>query len=673
MGPKVAPYGTWVSPLTVEIITDTENVADLVDILVDPLTSKVYHIEKRPAEGGRDTLLETETGREITVGNWDVKTKVNGYGGAPAIVHGGVVYFSHVRDGRVYKVHTDGSHVAEAITPENPFHKFANFDVYPLDSTFLVGVFEDHTGSASPSTVVNSLCFINVSTKAVFPVESDASFYSSPKFSPDGKRLAWLEWDLPDMPWNGTEIWVADVVEIPGSPDSSLGLKNPRHVAGEHSKISVAYPTWLSNDTVIFTSDISGFENPWTYDCTTGVAKPVFEAPLAESFAQRDPPKKFGWSPYAIASAPATTAVFTAIRDGRSVLYLINLSTGKAELLPSPYVEIQHMRPLRPDLHQIVFIGTGPDSAPGLIQCTLSTSLDSKTDVAFLNLQSGPQGPIPSDYISLPRPLSLLVPDENGSRSVHAIYWPPNNPEYTGMDGEKPPCVVNVHGGPVGLSAQSFNATKQFFTTRGWAWLDVNYGGSSGYGRSYMERLRGNWGIVDVDDCIDAARILSAPPHDLVDPKRIVIRGPSAGGFTVLVALSLRADAGVFAAGCSLYGVSDLRRLELETHKFESGYSAMLFGAHPQTLLDRSPVFHAEKIVAPLLILQGDSDTAVPPSQAEGMVESIKKRGGVVEYKLYSGEGHGWKRKDTIQDALRREIRFYSRVLGIECSVAEGA
>ncbi|KAJ7810849.1 alpha/beta-hydrolase [Mycena olivaceomarginata] len=670
MAPKTAAaYGTWSSPLTVESITDTDNVADLVDILVDPLTSKVYHIEKRPAEGGRDTLLETETGREITVasGNWDVKSKVNGYGGGPAIVYGGVTYFSHVKDGRVYRVNVDGARdLPEPITPENPSHKFANLDVYPLDPTILVGVFEDSTGSSSPAKVVNSLCFINVSTKTVSPLDSDASFYSTPKFSADGKRLVWVEWDLPDMPWNGTEIWVADVVPTSGS----FELKNPRHVAGEHGKISVAYPTWASNDTILFTCDASGFENPWSYDCATGIAKPVLETSLAEAFAQRDPPKKFGWSACAVANTEGTAAVFTAIKDGRSVLYHVDLPTGKAELLPSPYVEIEDLRSLRRDLQQVVFIGTGVDSTPGLIRCTLSAKSPSQPEAVFVNLQSGiTHGSLlPAEYISLPRPLSLLVPHETGSRPVHVIYYAPNNPQYTGLEGEKPPCVLNVHGGPVGLSPQSFNATKQFFTTRGWGLLkperlDVNYGGSSGYGRAYMERLRGAWGVVDVEDCIYAARIISAAPYDLIDPKRIVIRGSSAGGFTTLAALSLRADAGVFAAGCSLYGISDLRRLELESHKFESGYLTMLVGSDPQVMLDRSAVFHAEKIVAPLLILQGDADTAVPLIQAEGMA-------GVVEYKIYPGEGHGWKRKDTIQDALRREIRFYNRVLGIECKDA---
>ncbi|KAJ7119659.1 Alpha/Beta hydrolase protein [Mycena epipterygia] len=660
MNSKTKQYGTWRSPLTVDTITDTDNV-DLVDVLVDPITSAVYHIEQRPAEGGRNALLHTETGRDITGGEWDVKTTVNGYGGASAIVYDGVVYFSHVRDGRVYTVHANGSkNVPEAITPENPSHKFANFDIYPIQPTLLICVIEDHT----PSAVVNSLGILNVLTKTVSPLESDASFYSSSKFSPDGKHLVWIEWDLPDMPWNGTEIWVADVLQTPGSPQPLL-LQNLRHVAGEHGKISVAYPFWLSNDVLIFTSDISGFENPWRYDCATG-AKPVLETPMAESFGYSNPPKQLGWSPYAVANAQGTAAIFTAIKDGRSVLYLVDFVTGTAELLTSPYVDIQHIRPHRPDQNQIVFIGTKADAAPALVQCILSRSTLSSTAV-FINLQSSSHGlTLPPDYISLPRPISILAPHEMGTRPVHLVYYAPNNPEYAGLDGEKPPCVLNVHGGPVGFSGQSLNTTRQFFTTRGWSWLDVNHGGSSGFGRSYMERLRGQWGVVDVDDSIDAARALSSAPHNLIDPKRIVIRGASAGGFTVLTALSIKADAGVFAAGTSLYGISDLRRLELETHKFESGYLTMLVGVDPQLLLDRSPVFHTEKIVAPLLILQGDSDTAVPQSQSDGIVESIRQRGGVVEYKLYSGEGHGWNLRDTIQDALQREIQFYNRVLGIE-------
>ncbi|KAJ7152931.1 alpha/beta-hydrolase [Mycena filopes] len=664
----LAPYGTWDSPLTLEAITDTV-APDLVDVLVDPVTSAVYHIEKRPAEGGRDTLLLTKSGTDILGRDWDAKSKVNGYGGAPAIVHDGVCYFTHATDGRVYKLNVEPSNNGpEAITPENKLHKFANFDVYPLDPNLLVCVLEDATGAESPSTVINSLCFIDVSTKQAFPLESDASFYSSPKFSPDGKHLLWVEWDLPDMPWHGTEIWVADVVAGATGSSTPLVLQNPKHVAGEHSKISVAYPSWLSNDSILFTSDISGFENPWTYDRIAGVAKAVFETPVEESFAYTNPPKKLGWSAYAVVNTEHSVVVFTAIKDGRSVLYRIDLSTGTLDLVSSPYVEMSHVRALHPDQGQFVFIGVTTDAAPALILGTLSAA----SNAVFTNLQPGSHGStLPPDDISLPQPLTLLVPHGLGTRPVHVIYYAPTNSRFAGLEGEKPPCVLNIHGGPVGFSAQSFNASKQFFTTRGWAWLDVNHRGTSGYGRVYMELLREAWGIVDVEDSIDAARTLSAPPYDLIDPKRMFIRGQSAGGFTTLSMLSVWADSSVFAAGTSLYGISDLRLLQKESHKFEAGYLEMLIGTGDQVFKDRSPLFHADKIVAPLLILQGGADTAVNPSQAEIMVDSIQKRGGVVEFKIYEGEGHGWKRRDTIHDALRREIQFYSRVVGIECKGVE--
>ncbi|KAJ7074518.1 Alpha/Beta hydrolase protein [Mycena amicta] len=653
----IAPYGTWTSPLSVEDLANADNVAALVDILIDPQTSTVYHIEKRPAENGRNTLVQTETGRDLTSGDWDVRTTVNGYGGAPAIIHEDTVYFSHVRDGRVYRITTPSNGAPEPVTPENQHHKFANFDVFPLKPILLVCAMEDATDTKSPLEVVNSLCILNTRTKTVYPLDSDASFYASPKFSPDGKHMAWIEWDLPDMPWHGSELWIADVIPTA----ESLSIQNPRLVAGEHGKISVSYPSWFSSDILLFTCDVSGFENPWMFDCTASdsEAKPVFETPIAESFGYGQPPR-LGFSPYAVADAPIV--VFTAVRDGRSVLYRVNISTGVAELLPCPFAEIHHIRPLRPN--QIVFVGTKTDAAPALIRCTLSP------EPIYEDLQPNSHGStLASDYISLPRPMSLQAANADSEQPVHIIYYPPTNPEYAAPDDERPPCILSVHGGPVGFAAQSFNATKQFFTTRGWAWLDVNFGGTSGYGRAYRSRIFGNWGTVDVDDCVLAARSLSSPPHNLIDPKRIVIRGASGGGFAVLAAFSFRApDTQIFAAGTALYGISDLRLLQKDTHKYESRYLSMLIEDEldPAVLDARSAVFHADKISVPLLILHGDADTAVPKAQAEGIVESIQKRGGVVEYKLYAEEGHGWKRKETIEDAILREWRFYNRVLGVE-------
>ncbi|KAF7293201.1 Peptidase-S9 domain-containing protein [Mycena chlorophos] len=654
-----APYGTWQSPLSVEDLTSHDNVAAFVDLLVDSKTSSVYHIEKRPAERGRNTLVETATGKDLTSGDWDVRSSVNGYGGAPAIVHDGVVYFSHAPDGRVYKVASSLECVPEPITPENPNYRFANFDVWPLDPALLICAMEDSTGTKSPLEVVNKLCVLNSRTKVIFPLESDASFYAAPVFSPDGKHLAWIEWDLPDMPWHGSELWIADVV--PTDDSESLSFQNPRLVAGEHGKISVAYPSWLSAEVLLFTSDESGYENPWMFDCAASEsqARSVLAEPIAESFGYGQPPR-LGYSPYAIADPP--TVVFTAVRDGRSVFYVVSTSNGSAEPISCPFAEVHAVRALRPN--QFVFIGTKVDQGPALIECTLSP------EPFFENLQpsSSSSATLAAEYISLPQPMSLHGKDPD--EPVHVVYYPPTNPQYTTPEDERPPCILNVHGGPVGFSPQSYSSIKQFFTTRGWAWLDVNFGGSSGYGRAYRSRLFKNWGILDVDDCVLATRTLSAAPHSLIDPKRTVIRGASGGGFAVFAALSFRAAAtdGLFAAGTSLYGISDLRLLLKDTHKYESRYLSLLVGDEDDAGLfeSRSAVHHADKITVPLLVLQGEADKAVPKAQADVIVESIRKRGGVVEYKLYEGEGHGWKRKDTIEDSILREWRFYNRVLGIQ-------
>jgi len=278
--------------------------------------------------------------------------------------------------------------------------------------------------------------------------------------------------------------------------------------------------------------------------------------------------------------------------------------------------------------------------------------------------------PLPSDIISEPQPITLKVAPTNSP--LYVVYYPPWNPAYTGssIEGERPPCIVEVHGGPTGFVGQGLSWSKQYFTSRGWGWLDVNYGGSSGYGRKYIERLNNNWGVVDVQDCILAPQVLSSAPYNLVDPKRLIIRGGSAGGFTTLAALSIASDVSVFAAATSLYGVSDLKKLAEFTHKFESRYLDHLMGGTidevPEVYEARSPIHHADKIVVPLLILQGEIDMVVPKGQAEAIYKSIQDRGGVVEYKLYAGEGHGWRQEVNMRDAYERELGFYERILGVK-------
>ncbi|KAF8869748.1 Alpha/Beta hydrolase protein [Infundibulicybe gibba] len=523
MSTKTAPFGTWESPITAESIT--KGSIRLADVIVDAATSTVYHIESRPSEAGRNVLVHTTSGRD------------------PA-VHAGTAYFSHYKDGRVYAVGAGGGE-PQAVTPGEPARRFrfADFEAHPMYHDLLVSVLEDHTDD-TPAAVVTTLCIINTRTKSV---------HTAPVVPP---RHA----------LGGSEIHVADVHVGSGG---SVSLTNA-------TLLSCGYPSWASTGTLLFTSDVSGYQNPWKY--SNGTAAPLFSAPIPEDFAE--PAWLLGWSPFAMGWA--------------NVAYLVDTQTpGAPQLLDTPYVATQSMRCVSRAHAQAVFIGARADDKASIIQCKfVGSSGLAHARAEFSVLHATPTsvnfGP---EIISPPRPISLKIPPSGAP--LHVI------------KDEKPPCVVSVHGGPTGFTSQGLSWEKQYFTSRGWGWLDVNYGGSSGYGRAYIERLVGKWGIVDVGDCINAAQTLSSPAHALVDPTRIVIRGGSAGGFTVLAALSIAPDVTVFAAGTSSYGVSDLRKLAEFTHKFESRYLEKLVGGTPTEVPEvykaRSPVFHADKITSPLL------------------------------------------------------------------------
>jgi dipeptidyl aminopeptidase/acylaminoacyl peptidase len=481
-----------------------------------------------------------------------------------------------------------------------------------------VSILEDHTID-KPSDVVTTLVVINTDTKSLHPLISGADFYALPRFSPDGNHITWQQWHHPDMPWEGGEVYVADVI----ANENTLSVKNEIHVAGVRGKVSAGYPSWRDNDNLIFTSDESGYVNPWKY--TNGKASPLFPEPIAEDFGA--PFWVLNLSFYALIDKEGKFALFIAATNGRDVLYLVDLDGGsQPKLIQSPFVVIDSIRTISLEREEVVFRGQKTDEKPAIIRCSLS----SLTNEEFITLKAAPvvlvDGlPLPRTIISLPQPMTLKIPPNDSPLPV--IYYPPFNPEYSGssIQGEKPPCIVNIHGGPTGLEKQGLNWTIQYFTSRGWGWwislfgllsfffdligrcrLNVNYGGSSGYGREYIERLAGNWGIVDVQDSITAAQTLSSPPYDLIDNKRLLIRGGSAGGFTVLAALSIASDVKVFAAATSLYGVSDLRKLYEFTHKFESKYLAKLVGGNPDEVPDvykaRSPIYHVDNIVSPLLV-----------------------------------------------------------------------
>ncbi|KAF8152590.1 alpha/beta-hydrolase [Crassisporium funariophilum] len=662
MGPTTAPYGTWSSPITAEAITKGAN--SIADVIVDRVTSEVYHIESRPSEAGRNVLVHTGSNRDVVGPAWNVRTSAQEYGGAPAIVHNAVAYFSNLSDGRIYRVKEGGE--PEAVSPEEKPYRYACFEPHPNHPHLLLSVLEDHTTDI-PSEIVTTLVVVNTDTKTIHPLLSGADFYALPKFSPNGNRLAWQQWYHPDMPWEGGEVHIADVLV---DADGTISVSNNVHVAGVRGEIGAGYPAWANNDNLIFTSDESGYTNPWKYG--NGKASPLFPEPVAEDFAH--PYWVFHYSPYAILDQGGKTGLWNAVKDGRDVLYLVDLNGGSMpKPVESPFVVVEVMRTVSFETQEVVFIGQKTNEKESIVQCSLTslTNLDLKVLKGAAAAKVGSAGgDLPRELISEPQPITLKVPPTDAP--LHVVYYPPHNPSYSGssIEGEKPPCIVNVHGGPTGFTTQGLNWGKQYFTSRGWAWLDVNYGGSSGYGRQYIERLVGKWGVVDVQDCITAAKTLSSSSYDLIDSKRLFIRGGSAGGFTVLATLSTASDLSVFAAATSLYGVSDLQKLSEFTHKFESRYLDKLVGGTYEEVPDvynaRSPIYHADNIVSPLLILQGEIDMVVPKDQAESIYNSIKDRGGVVEYKLYPGEGHGWRQEANMRDSLERELGFYERVLGLK-------
>ncbi|KAJ7186834.1 Alpha/Beta hydrolase protein [Mycena filopes] len=648
-----APYGTWKSPITAQNIT--QGSTKLTDVLVDSVTGNIYHVESRPSESGRCVLVDSRTGRDLVGKEWNVRTGVQEYGGAPAIVHAGVAYFSNFSDGRLYSVNVEEGSEPQAITAESKVLRFADLDVHPKHPHILVAIVEDHSDSSSPTSVVNKLCIIDTKSQSLSPLVSGADFYASPKFSPDGTRIVWQQWFLPDMPWQGAEIIVGQLT----TETDKFDITSTTHIAGQKTTHSVSYPSWATSMTLLFTSDKSGYQNPWKCDQE---ATPLFSDPLNLDFG--DPAWVLGRSPYAVIEG-GMRALFSAIQDGRTVLYAVDLTNGTRKLIDNPYVGIQSIRPAGPD--KIVFIAERVDAAPELVVCTIGS--DSSASFSSLSKPTAGLG-FPAGIISLPQPYTLKAGADG--HPVHILYYPPTNPNYSGtsIPGERPPCVLYAHGGPTHFTGQEFSAMTQYYTSRGWAWLNVNFGGSSGYGRAYIERLAGQWGIVDVEDCIQAAKIISQAPYNLVDPKRIVIRGNSSGGLTALGGVSMGSDLTTFAAATSSYGISDLRLLMDDTHKFESGYGHGLLGGTsaeiPEGYKERSPVTHADSIVSPLLILQGDIDRVVPKEQAEAIFESIQRRGGIVEYKLYPGEGHGWRKEENMIDALERELAFYETTLKLK-------
>jgi dipeptidyl aminopeptidase/acylaminoacyl peptidase len=622
---QAAPCGTWSSPITAQVVA--AGAAPLSQVLLDG--GDVYWLAGRASEAGRNTLLRKRGDeiRELTPAPFNVRSRVHEYGGGACHVADGVAWFSHFADNRIYRVEDDRAPVAVSA---GGALRYADF-VLDAPRARLVGVREDHSaGAAYP---VNTVCAIGFDGSETV-LDDGNDFYAAPRVSPDGSQLAWLCWDHPRMPWQGTELWLADI-----AADGTL--LNGRLIAGGENE-SICQPEWSPSGVLHFVSDHTGWWNLYKFD--DGVVSPL--CPREAEFGA--PHWTFGGSMYGFSSD--AEIICTYIEEGVSRLARLSTSDGTLQQIDNPYQEI---RELRVAGNTVALLGGAPTIALELARFDLSTGT---REVLARSIEQLPD----AGYLSVPQ--SVRYPSDNG-RNAYAFFYPPCNAAFEPQPGEKPPLMVIGHGGPTGMATSTLKLATQFWTSRGIAVLDVNYGGSTGFGRAYRDALAGQWGVVDVEDCVAGARWLA--DQALVDRDRLLIRGGSAGGLTTLCALAFH---DVFKAGASYYGVSDLKGLDADSHKFESHYNEYLIAPAPQAdalYQQRSPINHTDKLNRPMIFFQGLDDKVVPPQQSEVMVDALRARGVPVAYITLEGEGHGFRKADSIVQTLEAELYFYLRVFGI--------
>jgi len=620
MTKQQARCGAWTSPITAAVVA--AGATPLSALVLDG--DRVYWLEGRASEAGRSTLVSSAG--ELTPAPFNVRSKVHEYGGGAYTVADGVVWFSNQPDSRLYRIEPGATPVA--VTAEDNKQRYADF-VVDAPRRRLVTVREDHSaGGHYPENTIAAITFDGSETVLI----DGNDFYAAPRLSPDGRQLAWLCWDHPRMPWEGCELWLADVGE-----DGSLA--NGRLVAGGPQE-SICQPEWSPGGVLHFVSDRSGWWNLYRYD--HGVVHVL--CPMEAEFG--GPQWNFGGSLYGFR---ADGEIVCAYVEG-GVSKLARLRDGALSEVPTPYEEI---RELRVNAHTVALLGGAPTLAPELAR------IDVESGAHAVLARSIPQLP-PTGCLAVPR--SISYPSANG-RTAYAFHYPPTNADFAPQDGELPPLIVIGHGGPTGMAASTLKLSTQFWTSRGFAVLDVNYGGSTGFGRAYRDLLKGQWGVVDVEDCVAGARHLVE--QGLVDPERLLVRGSSAGGLTTLNALAFH---DLFKAGACYYGVSDLAGLDADSHKFESHYNQYLIAPPEraeQVYRERSPIHHTDKLSRPMIFFQGLDDMVVPPSQSETMVDALRARQVPVAYITLEGEGHGFRKAESVVKTLEAELVFYLRVFGI--------
>ncbi|MEV0759065.1 prolyl oligopeptidase family serine peptidase [Nocardia sp. NPDC050435] len=638
------PFGSWPTAITSDSVVSAA--VRLGEVRVDG--PDVYWSEGRPSEGGRTQIVRRTpdgTCTDLLPESLNARTAVHEYGGAAWWIRDGVFFVVDWDDQRLYRIEPGGEPVA--LTPEPAVPRGDRY----ADGAFgpggtVVAVREHHpVGGRGAVDVRNEIVRLSADCPGQPEVLlSGPDFVAAPRLSPDGAQLAVITWDHPSMPWDDTVLRVRD-----------LATGADTVVAGGPGE-SVQEPRWQDDGSLLFLSDRNGWWNLYRWTPRDGVTAVVaIEAEIGM------PPWLLGSARYAVLGDGSV--VFARWRAGYDGL-AIRRPDGTLTDLDLPFSTVSAL--VRAAADAVIVVAGTPTTEPGVYRITLSG-----TNIELETLRAPRDLGLDAADVSVPEPISFPSTDRTGApRTAHALFYPPTSSRYRGPAAERPPLLVMIHGGPTSQALPLLASSTQYWTSRGFAVVDVNYGGSTGYGRAYRELLQDAWGVVDVADCIAAARWLAG--DDRVDPHRLAIRGGSAGGYTTLAALAR--DDSPFAAGADHYGVADLEALAAETHKFESRYLDGLIGAYPaerDRYRQRSPIHHVDQFRSPLIVLQGSEDAVVPPNQSEMIVDALRARGVPVSYLLFEGEQHGFRRAENIRRALDSELSFYAQIFGFDLPPGE--
>jgi dipeptidyl aminopeptidase/acylaminoacyl peptidase len=624
MTKTIQAYGNWPSVVSAELITKAAPNLNFLQAQSDNL----YWVEGRPWDAGRSVIMCRDSAgeiRDLLPAPYSHHSKVHEYGGMAYAADDTHLYFVNAADQCIYQLELGADTEPKAIT--NPGLRFADLVIDPAQQQ-LIAVGEQHYKDREPE---NFIAAIDIDSGEVSPLVSGADFYAYPRISPDGKQLCWIQWQHPNMPWDSTQLWQAQL--------SAQGLSDAVLVAGEDNDQAIFQPSWSPDNQLYYVTDKNNWWNIHRADGTAVLSKAAeFATPLWQ----------FGMSTYDFVDAHTLGCLWT--EQGLWHSGLIDIASGQLTEAKSQYSSLEAACCHQGRLYMVA-------GAPALANQIVGIDIDGQVKSIY-----APSSLDLNDN-DLAQPESLFFPSGNGE-PVHAFFYPPTNARYQGAEDQLPPVIALCHGGPTGATSSGLNLKIQFWTNRGFAVVDINYRGSTGFGRQYRQALADSWGIKDVEDTQYAIDYLAQ--QQKIDPERCLIRGGSAGGYTVLSALTFT---DTFKAGASLYGIGDLETLASDTHKFESRYLDSLIGPYPERrdiYLERSPIHHAEGLNCPVIFLQGLEDKVVPPNQAEMMVKLLQDKGIPVDYVTFADEGHGFRKANNIIRAMEAELAFYQDVFNLK-------